>query len=266
MLGWTRKELDLERPEGGIRRLKDLKPGAIVHCAAETDVDLCEREAEHAMRVNAETPGKLAEVAGRIGAQFAFISTSGIFDGKKSEPYTELDEPAPLTAYGSTKVAGEKKVMEAIPQALILRAGWLFGGPLNLKRNFVGARLREAEGKKEVVSAMDKRGSPTWTKDFVEIAMGLLDSKKSGVFHLVNSGVATRQEYVSEILSLARNSARVRGVTSDAFVRAAPVPDSEALISCRLPAPRKWKEALKVYLAESLPHRRGSLEATAKAA
>lgn len=251
MAGWTRADLDLERPEPGLAKLKSLKPDAVIHCAAETNVDRCEREAGYAMRVNGETAGKLAAATGQIGGQFVLISTSGIFDGKKPEPYTELDEPAPATAYARAKVAGEKLVAAACPHVLILRAGWLFGGPLDGKRNFVGARLREAEGKNEIVSATDKRGSPTWTQDFVEGALSLVASKKSGVFHLVNSGVATRQEYVAQILAQAGSSTGVRGVGSDAFLRAAPVPDSEALVSCRLPGLRKWQEALTDYLEKS---------------
>jgi len=81
MVGWTRRELDLEKPEEGIRKLAALKPGAVIHCAAETDVDRCERDPERAMRVNGETPGKLAAAAREVGAQFVFISTSGIFGG-----------------------------------------------------------------------------------------------------------------------------------------------------------------------------------------
>lgn len=144
MVGWTRKELDLEKPEEGIRKLAALKPGAVIHCAAETNVDRCERDPELAMRVNGETPGKLAAVAREAGAQFVLISTSGIFGGSCREPHREEDAPEPETAYAKAKMAGERAVTQSHPGALILRAGWLFGGSLEFKKNFVGSRLREA--------------------------------------------------------------------------------------------------------------------------
>ena len=252
MIGWTRQELDLEKPEEGIRRLKELKPEAVIHCAAETNVDLCEREPGRAWQVNAEAAGRLAQSTREMGARFVFISTSGLFDGKKKGPFTEEDRPNPPTVYGKSKLEGEEKVRIADPGALILRGGWLFGGPLDLKKNFVGARLREAEDMEVIRSATDKRGSPTWTRDFAERALGLLQEGRSGLVHLVNAGEATRQEYVAEILRLAGRKTRVEGVDSSSFPRAAPVPEDERLKSKRKGILKKWKTALKVYLKNEL--------------
>jgi dTDP-4-dehydrorhamnose reductase len=248
MIGWTRQELDLEKPEEGIRRLKELRPDAVIHCAAETNVDLCEREPGRARQVNAEAAGRLAQAAREAGARFVFISTSGLFEVKKKGPFTEEDRPNPPTVYGRSKLEGEEKVRTADPAALILRAGWLFGGPLDLKKNFVGARLREAEGKKVIRSATDKRGSPTWTRDFAERALALLQEGKSGLVHLVNAGEATRQEYVAEILRLAERKTLVEGVDSGSFPRSAPVPPDERLISLKITKLRNWREALSEYL------------------
>jgi dTDP-4-dehydrorhamnose reductase len=248
MIGWTRQELDLEKPEEGIRRLKELRPDAVIHCAAETNVDLCEREPGRARQVNAQAPGRLAQAAREAGSRFVFISTSGLFDGKKKGPFTEEDRPNPPTVYGRSKLEGEEKVRTGDPGALILRAGWLFGGPLDLKKNFVGARLREAEGKEVIRSATDKRGSPTWTRDFAERALELLQEGKSGLVHLVNAGEATRQEYVAEILRLAGRKTRVEGVDSDSFPRSAPVPDDERLQSIAIDSLRAWQSALQAYL------------------
>jgi dTDP-4-dehydrorhamnose reductase len=248
MIGWTRQELDLEEPKEGIRRLKELRPDAVIHCAAETNVDLCEREPGRARQVNAEAAGRLAQAAREAGARFVFISTSGLFEVKKKGPFTEEDRPNPPTVYGRSKLEGEEKVRTADPAALILRAGWLFGGPLDLKKNFVGARLREAEGKKVIRSATDKRGSPTWTRDFAERALALLQEGKSGLVHLVNAGEATRQEYVAEILRLAERKTLVEGVDSGSFPRSAPVPPDERLISLKITKLRNWREALSEYL------------------
>jgi len=252
MVGWTRKELDLEKPEEGIRRIAELEPGAVIHCAAETNVDRCEREPELAIRVNGETPGRLAAAAKKAGAQFVFISTSGIFGGEKRGPFSEEEPPRPGTAYAKAKVYGEERVRKEHPQALILRAGWLFGGPLEMKKNFVGARLREAETTPELNSATDKQGSPTWTKDFVAAAFELLEKGESGIGHVANTGKATRFDYVSEILKLAGKHHPVRPVDSGHFPRTAAVPDDERLVSTRILPLRDWREALRDYLQNQL--------------
>jgi len=248
MVGWTRRELDLEKPEEGIRKIAELKPGAVIHCAAETNVDQCQRDPALAMRVNGETPGKLAAAAREAGALFVFISTSGIFGGEKRGPFSEEEPVRPGTAYAKAKVFGEERVRKEHPQALILRAGWLYGGPLEFRKNFVGARLREAETTPELISATDKQGSPTWTKDFAAAAFELLEKGESGIVHLANTGQATRFDYVSEILKLAGKRNPVRAVDSGHFPRTAPVPDDERLASTRIHPLRDWREALKEYL------------------
>lgn len=250
MIGWTRQELDLENPEKGIQRLKELKPDAVIHCAAETDVDLCEMKPEWAQKINAEAAGLLAEATWKLGRQFVFISTSGLFGGRKTGPFTEEDAPNPPTVYGRSKLAAERWVLTAHPEALVLRAGWLFGGPLELKKNFVGARLREAEGKEVIFSATDKRGSPTWTKDFAQNTLSLLRERKNGLLHLVNAGEATRFQYVKEILRLGGCKTSVEPVDSRVMPRLAPVPNDESLRSVVLPPLRRWTLAMEDYFQE----------------
>ena len=252
MMGWTRQDLNLEKSEEGIRRLKALRPQAVIHCAAETNVDLCEQEPGRARQVNAEAAGRLAQAAREVGARFVLISTSGLFDGKKKGPFTEEDRPNPPTAYGRSKLEGEEMVRAANPAALILRAGWLFGGSLDLNKNFVGARLREAQTNRELVSAADKLGSPTWTRDFAAAALELLAKGESGIVHLANSGQASRFEYVSEILKISGQTKKIRAVDSGHFPRAAPVPGDERLASTRIPPLRDWREALREYLPNQL--------------
>jgi len=248
MTGWTRKDLDLENPEKGISRISDVKPDAVIHCAAETNVDLCEQNPTLAKQANGKTPGELAAAARKAEARFVFISTSGIFGGICQGPHRETDVPFPETAYAKAKLEGERAVSLVHPGALILRAGWLYGGPLEFRKNFVGARLREAQTTLELSSASDKQGSPTWTKDFVTAAFELLEKGDSGLVHLANTGQATRFDYVSEILKLAGKRNPVRAVDSGHFPRTAPVPDDERLASTRIHPLRDWREALKEYL------------------
>jgi dTDP-4-dehydrorhamnose reductase len=252
MIGWTRAELDLEKPQEGIRKIAELKPDAVIHCAAETNVDLCEREPQRARQVNGQAPGELAAAAKKAGARFVLISTSGIFGGTCRGPHREEDVPEPETAYAKAKMVGERAVTQSHPGALILRAGWLFGGSLDFKKNFVGSRLREAQMSEEMISAEDKFGSPTWTKDFAGAALKLLEEGQSGVVHLANSGQASRFEYVSEILKISGRPNKIRAVDSGHFPRAAPVPVDERLASTRIPPLRDWREALRGYLQSQL--------------
>ena len=252
MIGWTRAELDLEKPQEGIRKIAELKPDAVIHCAAETNVDLCEREPQRARQVNGQAPGELAAAAKKAGARFVLVSTSGIFGGTCRGPHREADLPCPETAYAKAKLEGERAVGQAHPGALILRAGWLYGGPLEFRKNFVGARLREAQTTQELVSASDKLGSPTWTKDFAEAALELLEKGESGIVHLVNSGEASRFAYVSEILKITGKQNKIRAVDSGFFPRAAVVPDDERLASTRIHELRDWREALREYLQNRL--------------
>lgn len=249
----SRPGVDLDRPDLVREFLQANASSAIIHCAAETNVDACELEPEMAFRRNRDTTYALAETARDLGAKVVFISSSGVFDGKKSEPYHEYDEPSPCTVYARSKVAAEEMLRGEFPEALIVRAGWLFGGDPVQKKNFVAARWREAQGKDEIVSASDKMGTPTWTRDLVEQVLGLMATNASGVFHTVNAGSASRAEYVAEILKICGLSTRVRPVSSNEFPRRAPVPDNEALVSERVAkhgiTPRPWKEALAEYIA-----------------
>src|SRR4029077_4741853 len=116
--------------------------------------------------------------------------------------YVETDKAAPQTEYGRSKLEGENRVISSGCDHLIVRASWLYGGDMSLKKNFVAARKREAEEKQVVESATDKRGSPTWTCDFALKTLELVSAGARGLFHVSNSGVATRFEYVSAIVSL----------------------------------------------------------------
>ena len=252
MVAVTRQNLDLDFPERAADHFRAHPCDTVIHCAAETNVDACEGDPAMALRRNCETPLSLARSACDAGAKFVFVSSSGVFDGKKPDPYDESDVPAPCTAYAASKVAAERILMEQIPSVLIIRAGWMFGGSATQKKNFVAARWREAQGRAEVVSAGDKTGSPTWTRDLVGLVWDLIRTDATGIFHTVNSGSATRAEYVAEILRLCQIPATVRPVSSREFPRSAAVPDNEALVSVRREIPlRPWREALADYIAET---------------
>lgn len=253
----TRDAFDLDRPASLAAAYRDNPCPIVIHCAAETNVDACEDDPEMAHRRNRHAPLALARAAADAGARLVFISSCGIFDGRKTIPYIETDAPSPVTHYARSKTGAESDLLRDVPDALILRAGWLFGGDPGQKKNFVAARCREAAGKSELRSAGDKFGSPTWTRDLVTLALALLDRGATGIIHTTNTGMVSRADYVAEILRAAGLATTVHAVSSNAFPRRAPVPDNEALASIRLAefglAARPWPEALAEYLAGNLP-------------
>jgi dTDP-4-dehydrorhamnose reductase len=251
---YTRDELDVRDREAVRRVVGEEKPDVIVHTAAATNVDQCEREPDWAYAVNTVGTWNVALAAADIDACIAYVSTCGVFDGLKGAPYTEVDQPHPLTHYHRSKREGEGIVATICRKHFIVRPGWLFGGMPTHRRNFVANRLREASGKSEIVSAKDKFGSPTYTVDFAATLMRLIDAEAYGLYHLTNVGFASRYEYVREIIDVLGLPSTVRAVDSGFFPRSAPVPSCEALDNMYLRLQgfgtmRPWQEALRDYIA-----------------
>jgi len=251
----ARKDCDITNREAVLLLVEKQRPEAVIHCAAHTDVDDCEKNPSKAHLINADEDSNFAEAVRVTGGCLVYISSSGVFDGKKADAYIESDRPAPQTEYGRSKLEGEKRIVSSGCDHLIVRASWLFGRDPKFRKNFVAARKREAEGKQVIESATDKRGSPTWTRDFALTTLELLSAGARGLFHVSNLGVATRFEYVSAIVSLFRLKTPVRQVDSSRFPRAASVPVNESMASVKLSEIgiselRPWREALSSYIAQ----------------
>jgi len=251
----AREDCDITNREAVLLLAEKQRPEAVIHCAAHTDVDDCEKNPGKAHLINAGGASNFAEATQQIGACLVYISTSGVFDGNKTDAYVETDKTAPQTEYGRSKLEGENRVISSGCDNLIVRASWLFGGDPKLRKNFVAARKREAEENKVIASATDKRGSPTWTRDFALKTLELLSAGARGLLHVSNSGVATRFDYVSAIVSLFRLKTPVKPVDSSRFPRAAPVPMNESMASVKLSEIgiselRPWREALNSYIAQ----------------
>jgi dTDP-4-dehydrorhamnose reductase len=224
-------------------------PDAVFHLAAWTDVDRAESEEEAAHAVNAGGTRNVARAAARAGAALVVPSTDYVFDGTKGAPYVEDDAPAPLGAYGRTKLAGERAAVEEHPAGTrIARTAWLYG---RHGRNFVDTMLRLAADRDEVAVVDDQEGSPTWTCDLVPALVALLRCPP-GVYHTAGGGSVTWAGFAEAIFAEAGLSCRVRRVTSAELGRPAPRPALSALAVTRPGAPRlrPWREALVDYLEE----------------
>ncbi|CAM2917252.1 dTDP-4-dehydrorhamnose reductase [Rariglobus hedericola] len=265
--GWesiaaSRVDWDLAKPEEAAYLIGKYKPDVTVHCAAETNVDKCELEPDWAKLINEDATAALAAAIQAAGSRLVYISSCGIFSGDSRVSYLETDIPKPRTIYAASKYHGELRVQETNPDFLVCRVGWLFGGSLTQKKNFVEARRKEALTGKPMMSANDKWGSPTWAKHAADRIVDLIDISAGGVAHVANAGVVSRHEYVCGILAALNSTATVQAVDSSNFKRAAPVPDFEAISSVRnkdwgmSPLP-SWQEALadyvKIYAAIKTP-------------
>jgi dTDP-4-dehydrorhamnose reductase len=228
----------------------DCRPQAVFHLAAWTDVDAAEAHEDEALAVNGEGAGIVAAAAREAGAAVVLPSTDYVFDGRKETPYAEDDAPAPLGAYGRTKLAGERAARERHPGgARVARTAWLYGSG---GRNFVDTMRRLGAERDEVEVVDDQTGSPTWTRDLAP-ALEALVGRPPGIYHLAGAGAVTWAGLARAVFEEAGLPCRVRAVTTEEIGRPAPRPRYSALASTRPGAPRlrDWREALADYLEET---------------
>jgi dTDP-4-dehydrorhamnose reductase len=231
------------------------RPGLIIHLAAETDVDRCEIDVDHAYRTNALGTWNVVLACQREDIPMVYVSTAGVFDGTKTEPYTEFDDPNPVNVYGRSKLQGEKFVRQLLSRFFIVRASWMIGGGPVKDKKFVGKIIKQLDaGAKELNAVTDKIGSLTYAPDFSKGLVELVETRFYGTYHLANRGTCTRYDVARHVLDhLCRKDVALNAVTSEAFVLPAPRARSEILrnyvLELRgLNSVRDWREALDDYL------------------
>ncbi|MBC7270931.1 MAG: dTDP-4-dehydrorhamnose reductase [Streptomyces sp.] len=255
--GLDRTALDITSPDAVERAFAEHRPDIVVNCAAYTAVDDAETDEARALLVNGEGPRLLARACAATGARLLHVSTDYVFDGDtRTTPYPEDHPPAPRTAYGRTKLAGEEAVRAELPEhSAVVRTAWLYGVH---GRSFVRTMI-ELEARRDTVDVVDdQRGQPTWSADVAEHLADLgprIGPDVSGVLHATGSGEATWYELAREVFrGLGADPVRVRPTSSSAYPRPAPRPAYSVLAHGRwkdvgLPGPRAWRAALD----EALP-------------
>jgi len=182
-------EFDITNEQHLGKALRDAK--AIINCAAYTDVEKAEREANLAYQVNAAAVGRLGARARQDNIWILHISTDFVFDGKSERPYLEADTPNPVNAYGRSKLAGEQLLVESRCRYCIMRLEWTYGLHGN---NFVTKLLKKAETDKQLKVVDDQVGSPTATTQVAKVICRLLRIKPEGLFHFASAGYVSRFE------------------------------------------------------------------------
>jgi dTDP-4-dehydrorhamnose reductase len=193
-----RADLDITDTKDVARAFRETRPEIVVNCAAFTRVDACESD-PRAFAVNAEGVEILAKQCLVHSVRLVQISTDFVFDGEKASPYVEEDRPAPLSAYGRSKLRGEEAAL-SVPLGLVVRASWLFGRG---GWNFVEAiRKQILDGRTALTVVDDQRGRPTATTDLSKGLLALLEMGAAGIYHFANRGAASWFELAQEIVAL----------------------------------------------------------------
>ena len=235
-----------------MKTIGDMRPSVVLHMAAETDVDRCEREPDHAYASNMVGTLNVALACQAYDIDLVYISTCGVFDGTNAEPYTEFDAPNPLTVYAKSKLEGEKVVASLLKRYYIVRAGWMFGGRARDKK-FVGRIAQLCQTQKEILAVSDKVGNPTYASDLLKTVRVLTERRLYGLYHVVNAGTCTRYDVAVEVARLMGSSVVIKPALSAMFPAAAPRARSEAARAYKLEllgvgAMRDWRPALSEYL------------------
>lgn len=240
------EDLDLTDLGGLEAALEEMRPGAIVNCAAYTAVDRAEQEEGLATTVNGAAVEVMATHAARHGIPFLTFSTDYVFAGDGREPYLESSPTDPINAYGRSKLAGERAALAACPEALVVRTSWLVSGT---HPNFVATMLRLA-AEREVRVVDDQRGCPTMVDDLAPAAWAALRAGASGLLHLTNSGETTWFRFAREAVARAGlDPGRILPCTTADYPTPARRPaysvlGSERRRSLRLPDLPHWEESL----------------------
>lgn len=211
-------ELDITDVDATVKMVKEVKPYAIINCAAYTAVDKCETDVDLAYKINAIGPRNLSIASSETGAKLVHVSTDYVFKGDGTKPYIEFDTPNPNSMYGTTKLAGEKFVQEFSDKHFIIRTAWLYGDG----KNFVKTMLRLAQNGPEVNVVGDQIGSPTSTKVLADIIETLMWTDNYGLFHGTCEGICSWADFTEEIFKLAGKDTKVNHITSEEYANMFP--------------------------------------------
>jgi dTDP-4-dehydrorhamnose reductase len=248
-----RAELDITDLEALTASVSRARPDAVINCAAYTNVDLAERSIEAACAVNGDGAGNVARAAAAAGAWTIHVSSDYVFDGTKREPYLESDPVAPASAYGHSKLAGERAVARAAPHShTIVRSSWLFGGG----GPCFPATIRRLAAERDELSVVDdQRGCPTFTGHLARALLTLAQRRPLGILHVAGSGDCTWFQFAQEIVARSGSAAVLKPTTTAEMARPAPRPAYSVLGTERAaeaPSLPHWREGLAEYMTATV--------------
>jgi dTDP-4-dehydrorhamnose reductase len=249
-------DIDITDPVATRKVIAAHAPEVIINCSAYTAVDACETHEREAFAVNSDGVAHIAQAARETNARVVHFSTDYVFDGLKTGPYIESDVPNPQSVYGKSKLEGDRRLAQALPDHIILRVAWLYGvhGQHFIKKIRERALQMQGTGKPLKV-VTDEVGTPTYSMDVCRQTLKLLTTNHRGTFHCTNEGFCTRFEFAREILKTYTIDVPLEPCTSKDFVLPAPRPAYSVLENKRLKqlginVMRDWKVAFGDYVQE----------------
>ena len=251
-------ELDITKVEKVLELAREVKPYAIINCAAYTNVDKCETEPDLAYKINAIGARNLAIAASDTGAKLVHISTDYVFPGDVSDhPLTEFDTPRPKSMYGATKLAGENFVRDFADRYFMIRTAWLYGDG----HNFAKTMLKLSETNDTIGVVMDQVGTPTSATELAKAVKYLLPTDNYGLFHGTCEGDTNWAEFAATVLRLAGKKTKIEPITSQEYKRRFPAsadrPAYSILENYMLKLTTdfsfaSWQDAIEVYMKDLL--------------
>lgn len=250
VIPYGKEEIDITNKFLTKNKIEEISPEIVINAAAYTDVEGCEKNSEHAFKVNAQGVKNVAEACREIGSKIVHISTDYIFDGIKKTPYNEDDQPCPINVYGKSKLEGENLIKKTCEDFLIIRSEWLYG---MRGRNFINFIIDASEKESKLKIVDDQVGSPTYTKDLSAAIAVLIKNGCKGIYNAANSGKCSWYEFASKIKEFKNIRVEILPITSDKSNRIARRPANSVLNCNKLKADtgfvfRNWVEALKEFL------------------
>lgn len=224
-----------------------VRPRVVFNCAAYNAVDRAESEAERAFAVNADGPRHVAVACARHGAQLVHFSTNFVFDGTLDRPYVETDAPSPRGVYASSKLEGERRVLDVMPGALVVRTAAVFGGRRG--DSFPEKILQRARSGQPLRVVGDQRVNPTCTADLASAAIEQVEAGASGLLHAAAAGCCGWDEFARAVLAEHRLDIEVTTISSADLAAPAPRPANGCMESVRIAPLRPWQEGLREWAA-----------------
>lgn len=249
--------LDFRNYDAYKNDVEEYNPDYLFHLGAYTDLEWCELNADETYITNTLAVENAVYIANELNIPILYISTAGIFDGKK-DLYDDWDQPNPLGVYARSKYMGERFVCENAGRFLVCRAGWMMGSGPKKDKKFINKLMKQIkEGKDELFIVNDKDGTPTYTHDFALTVKALLQKELWGLYNCVSEGQTSRFEVASELIKIIGKDEQIKinSVSSEYFAKEyfAARPASERLWTRKLDLRgiskmRNWKHSLKEYI------------------
>ena len=257
VIGLNSRQLDISDRQLVFETMQSDRPDAIINAAAYTAVDRAEEDEERALAINGAGVENLAQAADETGAHLIHISTDFVFDGTSRQPYVPSDPVAPVSAYGRTKLAGERAALTS-DTGLVVRTSWVYASSGN---NFVNTMLRLIRSRDEISVVNDQIGKPTWATSLAQALWALLDAKAHGIYHYADAGSVSWYEFATAIqeeglkLGLLEAPTKIYPIDTSSYPTPAKRPaysvlDTSSAENALGYAPDHWKDNLKRMLKE----------------